>query len=125
MVNVSNAGAYNESNIFKFYTGVQSKISNTGSTNLSGYLLMQVEFLNGSNWTLDQVVIDDMSPRTINSSSELGLDTLFNGLICTGDLGFGDGVYRVYAAFRDPDGEVLVVDDALLEARWSFELDMT
>jgi len=124
MVNVSDSHDYNVSNVFKFYTGLQSKISNTGETDIKGLLLMQVDYWNGSDWVKDLVVINDSSPRIINKSSELGLDTVFNGLLSTGDLGFGDGTYRVYACFCDPDGEVLVVDETMLEAWWSFELDM-
>jgi len=54
----------------------------------------------------------------------LALDIIFNGLVSTDDLTHGDGTYRVYAAFRDPDGDVLVCDDeSLLEAWWEFEVD--
>ncbi|GAG95903.1 unnamed protein product, partial [marine sediment metagenome] len=38
-VNVTDGTDYNESSVFKFYTGHQSKIKNTGSTNIHGYLL--------------------------------------------------------------------------------------
>jgi len=35
----------------------------------------------------------------------------------------GEVPYRVYAAFRDPDGDVLVCDDEpLLEAWYEFEV---
>jgi len=55
----------------------------------------------------------------------LALDTIFNGLVNTSNLSeFGDGTYRVYAAFRDPDGDVLVCDDeTVLEAWYEFEVD--
>jgi len=39
------------------------------------------------------------------------LDTVFNGLINTNDLTQGSGTYRIYAAFRDPDENILKCDD--------------
>jgi len=117
-----------ESNVYKFYTGVQSKIVNTGSTNFSGYLLIQVQYSAPGgpegNWVVDNDTINETAPRTINAGCQLGLDTIFNGLVSTDDLTHGDGTYRVYAAFRDPDGNVLFCDDeTLLEACWEFEVD--
>jgi hypothetical protein len=123
-VNVSDGTVETESSVYKFYTGVQSKIVNSGSTNISGYLYMVVEYKNGSTWELDNDTINETTPRTINASDTLALDLIFNGLVDTSDLTNGDGTYRVYAAFRDPDGDVLVCDDeSLLEAWWEFEVD--
>jgi len=49
---------------------------------------------------------------------------IFNGLVDTSDLTNGDGTYRVYAAFRDEYGDVLVCDDeTALEAWYEFEVD--
>jgi len=126
-VNVSDGTVYNESDVFRFYTGVQSKIVNTGSTNISGYLLIQVQFYTlwePRAWVVDNDTINETTPRTIDSGCQLSLDTIFNGLVSTGDLTHGDGTYRVYAAFRDPDGDVLICNDASkMEAWWEFELD--
>jgi hypothetical protein len=56
--------------------------------------------------------INETTQRTINSGEKLGLDTVFNGLVDTQDLSdYGNGTYRIYAAFRDSDGNVLVCDD--------------
>jgi len=115
-----------DSSVYKFYTGVQSKIVNTGSTNFSGYLLMQVQFLNESlwEWVVDNDTINETTPRTISASDTLALDLIFNGLVDTSDLTNGDGTYRVYAAFRDEYGDVLVCDDeTALEAWYEFEVD--
>jgi hypothetical protein len=121
MVNASNGDVYNESSVFMFYTGNQSKIVNTGVTNFSGYLLMQVDYLEGEDWVLDTEVVDETSTRTILVGGQLGLDTVFNGKVITNDLSHGSGTYRVYAAFRDPYGDVLVCDDdSLLEAWYEF-----
>lgn len=59
--------------------------------------------------------------QTINASCQLGLDQFFNGKENTSNFVNGTGTYRVYAAFRDPDGDVLICDDeSLLEATWEF-----
>jgi len=113
------------SNIFKFYTGYESKIENTGSLNISGYLLIQVQWYNTSNSTwevADDTVNETTTPRIINSGEQFGLDTIFNGLLDTCDLSdYGNGTYRIHAALRDPDGNVLVCNDETdLEATYEF-----
>jgi hypothetical protein len=126
-VNVSDNDGFNVSNVYKFYTGCQSKIENTGSTDIKGYLLMQVHYYNttSENWTVADDTINETTIRTINSSEQLGLDTIFNGNVNTSSLlnSFGNGTYRVYAAFHDPDGDILVCDDeSLLEATYEFSI---
>jgi hypothetical protein len=103
----------------------QSKIKNTGRTNIKGYLLIQVQFKVSGEWVVANDTINETSSRTINREGQFGLDTVFNGIVNTRDLDeYGDGTYRVYAAFRDPDGDVLVCDDeSLLEAWYEFEID--
>jgi len=125
VVNVSDGEDYNESSVYKFYTGNQSKIKNTGSTNIKGYLLIQVQYYNTTNstWVVADDTINETTPRTINSDGQFGLDTVFNGNVNTTYLinNFGTGTYRIYAAFRDPDGDVLVCDDeTLLEVSYQF-----
>jgi hypothetical protein len=122
--NISDGHSYVESNVLSFYTGYQSKIENTGSTNFTGYLLMQVEYYNTTNstWILEQEVLNETSARTINSGSTLALDTIFNPYnVSTSSFTNGDGTYRVYAAFRDPDYNVLVCDgESILEDSYQF-----
>ncbi|HWR27845.1 MAG TPA: hypothetical protein VN377_05355, partial [Candidatus Thermoplasmatota archaeon] len=101
----------------------QSKIKNTGSTDIQGYILMQVHFYDESQceWVWDSDVIDEPKPRTINSNSQFGLDMIFNDRIRASDLQHGAGTYRVYTAFRDPEGNILRTNDDLdLEAWWQF-----
>ena len=123
-VNVSDGSNHKYSDVYSFYTGYQSKIENTGSTNFTGYLLMQIEFYNTTNstWILDQEVVNETTTRTINTGSTLALDTIFNPHnVSTSSFTNGNGTYRVYAAFRDPDGDVLICDDeSLLEANYQF-----
>jgi hypothetical protein len=124
-VNVTDGMGYNESDVFSFFTGNESKIKNTGSTNISGYLLMQVDYLEGEEWVLDNDMVNEITPRTIASGQQLALDTIFNGLVNTDDLTHGDGLYRVYAAFCDPEGNVLQCDDdSLLEAYYEFTVNI-
>ncbi len=101
----------------------QSKIKNSGSTDIKGYLLIQVQFYNTSQseWQLDNGFLNETSPRTITSWSQLGLDTIFNGNIRASDLQHGTGTYCVYTAFRDPEGNILKTNDGKeLAAWWQF-----
>ena len=101
----------------------QSKIKNTGSTDINGYLLIQVQFYNSSQgkWLIDKDTINETSPRTINSSSQLALDTIFNGHVRASNLTHGAGTYRVYAAFRDPESNILKTNSGVeLKAWWQF-----
>jgi hypothetical protein len=101
----------------------QSKIKDTGLTTIKGYLLMQIQFYNTSQgkWVVDWDVDNETSPRIINSSNQLALDTIFNGLIRASDLSYGTGTYRVYAAFRDSSGNVLKTNSGVeLKAWWQF-----
>jgi hypothetical protein len=71
---------------------------------------------------VDNDTINETTPRTIMSGSQLALDQdLFNGIVRVSDLTGGLGLYRVYVAFRDPNGDVLICDDeTVLEAWWEF-----
>jgi len=101
----------------------QSKIKNNGSTDIQGYLLIQVEFNDSGSWVLDREVINETTPQEITSGDQLGLDKVFNGLLCASDLSYGPGEYRVYTAFRDPDYNILRTDDGVeLSAWWKFTL---
>ena len=88
---------------------------------------MQVQFYNTtlSTWVVADDTINETTPRTILVGQQLALDHIFNGLVSTSDLitEFGSGTYRVYAAFRDPDGDVLMCsDETELEATWEFTI---
>jgi len=122
---VNDSGYTNTSDVFWFYTGVQSKLVNRGSIDMKGYLLMQVQFFNETldDWVVADDTINQTEPEEIPAGFIGGLDTVFNGLVNTSDLldVFGEGTYRIYTAFRDPDGAVLICDDETkLEAVWEF-----
>ena len=131
-VNITDGSNYVESSVHKFYTGYESKIVNTGSTNFKGYLLMQVQFYNNSTWVVADDTINETSPRTMLWENPggtpgqhiFGLDSVFNDLVNTSNLsGFGNGTYRVYAALRDPDGNVLKANSSsYIEATYEFTI---
>lgn len=101
----------------------QSKIKNTGSTNIKGYLLIQVQYQDprSGTWVLDNDTINETSPRTINIGSQLALDTIFNGKIRASNLQHGTGTYRIYTSFRDSTGKILKTNSgAELKAWWQF-----
>ncbi len=104
----------------------QSKIKNTGSTSIQGYLLIQVQYYDpgkgvAPRWVVDNDTVNETTPRTITSGNQLALDTIFNGHVRASDLTHGTGTYRVYTAFRDPDGNILRTnDDTELVAWWQF-----
>ncbi|MBE3136674.1 MAG: M28 family peptidase [Thermoplasmata archaeon] len=104
----------------------QSKIKNTGSTDIKGYLLIQVQFYEtgkgtAPRWVVDNDTVNETTPRTINSGSQLALDTIFNGKIRASNLQHGAGTYRVYTAFRDPEGNILKTNSGSeLKAWWQF-----
>jgi len=103
----------------------QSKIKNTGSTDIKGYLLMQVQYYDTGqfppHWITDHDVINETWPRTITNANQLALDLIFNNLIRASDLTHGTGNYRVYTTFRDPEGNILRTDDDVeLISWWQF-----
>ena len=127
-VNVNDGISSNESSVFKFYTGNQSLIEDTGNTDIKGYLLMQVQYYNCSlqSWVVDHTVIEDTTSRMINNSEQLGLDILFNGLVNTWNLSYGNGTYRVYTAFKDINGYVLQSDDdSYMETSYQFQVSFS
>ena len=105
----------------------QSKIKNIGSTRISGYLLIQVHYYSVIGWIVADDTAHETSPRIINTGEQFGLDTVFNDLVNTSSLLnlYGRGLYRVYAAFRDPDGNILVTsDDEELVCWYEFGIDL-
>jgi hypothetical protein len=126
-VNVSDGVAWNESSVCCFYTGVQSKLVNTGLTNISGYLLMQVQYYNTSThtWVVADDTFNGTDPEIINAGQQLPLDMIFNGYVDTSSLiaSYGYGMYRVYATLRDQNSHVYILNDGTkLEAAWEFTI---
>ena len=98
-----------------------SKINNTGSTDCQGYLGIGIEYNDNGNWILENETINETIARTILHGEFLSLDNIFNGKINTSNLFYETGQYRVYAIFRDPDGNILLNnDDTLMQAHYEF-----
>jgi hypothetical protein len=98
----------------------QSKIKNTGSLAMKGYLLIQIQYYNSTQgkWLVEKDTINETSPRTINGYAQLALDTIFNGHVRTNNLHHNNSNYRVYAAFRDPVGNILRTNDGKQMVAW-------
>jgi len=84
----------------------QSRAYNKLSTNISAYILMQIDYWNSSSWVLEDIVVNSVKTR-INSTTNLKLDSLFNGNWNTDNATNGDGTYRVYVAVVSSNGTVL------------------
>jgi hypothetical protein len=108
----------NSSDTYHFFsTGHESKIWNTGSTVIKGYLLVDVQYYDPElfDYVCTGLGVNESTPRTLTVGEQLGLDTIFNGLVHTSDIleEFGDygPEYRVNASLLDPNGNVLYCDD--------------
>ncbi|MBN2251837.1 MAG: hypothetical protein JW724_07175 [Candidatus Altiarchaeota archaeon] len=88
-----------------------SQITNLGSTDISGYLLMAVQRNDSGAWTEVSTVVSDASPRAINQSRDLNLSSIWDeaGGWNTDDM--LDGRYRVYVELRSPQNATLENDD--------------
>jgi len=121
-VNVTDSSLWTNTTYWFTIGYTESKIDNTGSYSSAGYLLIRVDYNNSGTWIEEEDTINETTPRTINSGSNLKLDTIFNGNVNTSvNLTSGTGHYRIYVAFRDPYGNVLQNDDSTyMNATWEF-----
>ncbi|NOR84864.1 hypothetical protein GQ473_01995, partial [archaeon] len=86
----------------------ESKLLNTESTTVQGYLIMQVQQFVSGTWSVVDTVYNSL--KTIVSNSELTIHDLWNSIGWNTEKN-ESGLYRVYAAFRDPFGNVLKNDN--------------
>ncbi|RKY68521.1 MAG: hypothetical protein DRQ24_11590, partial [Candidatus Latescibacterota bacterium] len=101
-----------------------SKISNTGNTNFTGYLIMKVQYNNSGTWQDIDTIVDDLSDHNIRVVSQQGLDLseIWNQESWYTDS-HDDGVYRVYVKFVDPSGNTLQFNDGSnITAYYTFNL---
>ena len=109
-VSVDDGDIVNTSDVFSFYTGYESKIYNSGNTNISGYLSIYFEYYNetSESWEGDFKVINS-TYIVINSGEKLGLDTIFNPEnVSTSSFTHGNGTYRVFVVLKDPYCNILL-----------------
>ena len=88
-----------------------SLINNTGATNISGYLLMQVQ--KNDTGEIIATQINDTNTgtkRVINSGDYLNIGSIYNQNPWNTDSQV-TGYYKVYTALTDPYGNVLTSDD--------------
>lgn len=102
----------------------QSKIVNR-ATNSSFYLLMKVEYWNGTNWTLKNNIINDSSSRRLQSGETLPLDFVWNPMSWN-TANNVSGTYRVYiAATDDRDNILRNINGSLVQAFYNFSINLT
>ena len=87
----------------------RSMIQNTGTVNITGYLLMKIQKLQGEegsagDWADYRTVINETTARTILRDKHLALDLIWNPYNVKIDE---SGRYRVYGAFTDENGNVI------------------
>lgn len=87
----------------------QSKINNTGSYDLWGYLYIAVDKYSAGIWSTWDVVVNDTTPRNISIGNYLAIDVVYNG--AGGWTADTNGTLRILAEFRDSDGDPLLNDD--------------
>ncbi|MEA2036998.1 MAG: S8 family serine peptidase [Nanoarchaeota archaeon] len=101
---------YNNKDYRQFRVTQRSMIHNTGTIDITGYLLMKVQKRDDDwNWDDFSTIVDDLSPRTIAPSKKLALDKVWaeNGYYMPDEKGH----FKVYVALRDQNGEVITTYD--------------
>ncbi|OYT53501.1 MAG: hypothetical protein B6U72_05535, partial [Candidatus Altiarchaeales archaeon ex4484_2] len=101
---------------------LESRVSNHGSTNISGYLEMRVQRFSGGSWVnFESSFMNDRVPpqtlRNISSSGVLMLDGIWNPAGWDTDLN-PPGLYRAFVELTDPSGNTLKNDDGSLIRGW-------
>ncbi|MFH1209287.1 MAG: FG-GAP-like repeat-containing protein [archaeon] len=102
----------------------KSKIQNTGSYVIQGYLLMKIQKNINGVWQDYQVVVNDLQTgtiRTIQGNSYLALDTIWNPYNVMINQ---TGNYRVYAALLNGNGQVIGTMQGNLEDYYGFNVVM-
>ena len=104
----------------------ESKIRNDGELNTSVYLLMKIQYWNGSLWLDESTIQDDGSTRRIEPGTvnQLKLDAIWNpNAWYTSSNTHGNGTYRVYVTATDENNVVLQNEDGVnITAVYNFTL---
>ncbi|MBI3027625.1 S8 family serine peptidase, partial [Candidatus Woesearchaeota archaeon] len=102
-------------------TLIKSKIQNTGTTNIQGYLLMKVQKQTEYGWQDIKTVVNEDRQRIIRAGEFLALDTIWkdSGAYLVNE----SGALRVYASLRDDNGSVIITTDGnRLEDAYEFKV---
>jgi hypothetical protein len=86
-----------------------SHIANSGSTNITGYLLMQVQYNNSGTWQVISTRVNDTATgtlRTIENRTFFNLETVWNADPWNTDLE-SEGTYRAYVALVNSSRHVM------------------
>ena len=86
----------------------ESKILNTGSTGIKGYLIMQVQKFTGGAWQVVDTVYNSLV--TIGANSEYTIHDIWN-TIGWNTAKNESGIYRAYTALTDSFGKILTNDN--------------
>jgi len=84
-----------------------SAITNYGDS-IDFYLLMKVQYFEGNTWVDEAIIVDDVSPRTINFNEEIEIGDIWNQN--SWDISTGtheNGAYKVYVAATDENNNII------------------
>jgi len=102
----------------------KSKIQNSESTYINGYLLMKVQKkMENYFWQDYQTVINDLETNTVRSIEPYGymaLDLIWNP---NDIIIYEEGDYRVYAALLDSMGNIINTNLGPLEDTYEFKVN--
>ena len=79
---------------------VDSVATNVGATNFSAYLLMQVQFFNGSSWNVVNTTVNETTIRAINISNTVNLTQIWLNASPWNTTNSSNGTYRIYVEFN-------------------------
>ena len=104
----------------------KSKIQNTGSNPIKGYLVFKTQQNINGEWRDYQYILDELKQgaygnniRIINSEEYLALDKIFNPY----DIRISNpGNYQIYAALRDENENVIETKSGKLENYYEFKV---
>jgi hypothetical protein len=111
------------SSVYKFYTGYQSKIENTGETTIKGYLLMQVQYYNETleSWIVDNDTVNETThgPSTAAVNWDLTRSSMERSEHQISPMDLVCIVSTQHSV--TPEGNILnTSDETKLEAWWLF-----
>jgi len=98
---------------FEIYGTNESILRNRGNNSIPVYLLMKVQWYNPSTgkWEDEAIVYQSPSPINLSANETVKLDQYFNGKWNTNQASHGPGLYRVWVAALDEEGNIMANKD--------------